>query len=379
MIYEHMGVLLLAGGKNRRMQGRRKADLEVGQGTILDHLMEVFASASLPHMYLSVADSKSWPGDSCPLIEDEIPGQGPLGGIVSAFHAVPEKECFFVCATDMPGVNVSAVIRLCGLWEGEKWDCPVVAETSRHIHPLFGIYPRKILSAAEKMLAEGDRRMMHLLKETGAQKVFFEDEAVFANINTPAQYDALKHEKNLTEGAGVTHDTALKDPRIIAVAGAMGSGKTTLIEKLISELKKRGHTVAAIKHDGHDFDCDREGTDSDRFDRAGAYGTAVFSATQMFFRRRTDESQEEKLKELIRHFPEADIILLEGAKDKPFSKIETRRAGERCVSNPEGRFYVAEMEDGTFSQNEIRTIADRVEAVLKQREEAQNETHSDQL
>ena len=66
-------------------------------------------------------------------------------------------------------------------------------------------------------------------------------------------------------------------PVLFGVAGDKNTGKTTLMEELIRRLTNRGWKVAAIKHDGHDFEADREGTDSWRHYHAGAYGTVVFS------------------------------------------------------------------------------------------------------
>ncbi|MBQ6583453.1 MAG: molybdopterin-guanine dinucleotide biosynthesis protein B [Mogibacterium sp.] len=130
-----------------------------------------------------------------------------------------------------------------------------------------------------------------------------------------------------------------KDPVITAVCGIKNSGKTTLINRMVSRLAEWGYRVAVIKHDGHDFDCDVPGTDSHSYIESGAYGTAVFSANRMFVHRTgTGETEEE----LIRLFPDADIILLEGLKEKPYRKIEIVRSGisEHPASNPEGRILI---------------------------------------
>ena len=65
---------------------------------------------------------------------------------------------------------------------------------------------------------------------------------------------------------------------VIAFSAWSGTGKTTLIEKLIRELKGRGLRIAVIKHDGHSFDIDHEGKDSWRFTKAGADITMISSA-----------------------------------------------------------------------------------------------------
>lgn len=68
-----------------------------------------------------------------------------------------------------------------------------------------------------------------------------------------------------------------KSTPILAFSAYSGTGKTTLIEKLINALKEKGVRVAAIKHDGHDFEVDYPGKDSWRYIKAGA-DTAVISS-----------------------------------------------------------------------------------------------------
>lgn len=115
----------------------------------------------------------------------------------------------------------------------------------------------------------------------------------------------------------------MKKPLIAAVSGVKNSGKTTFLEKLISELTGRGYRVAVIKHDGHEFQADREGTDTCRMRQAGAYGTCIFSSGQWQV---VKEQQDVRAEALVELFPEADIILLEGMKDSVYPKFELVRA-----------------------------------------------------
>ena len=57
---------------------------------------------------------------------------------------------------------------------------------------------------------------------------------------------------------------------IISIVGNSGAGKTTFLEKLIRELKRRGYRVAAIKHDIHNFQMDHPGKDTYRLAEAGS-------------------------------------------------------------------------------------------------------------
>lgn len=117
------------------------------------------------------------------------------------------------------------------------------------------------------------------------------------------------------------------EPIIAAVSGVKNSGKTTLMEKLIRELGRRGLRAAAVKHDGHDFSPDVPGTDSWRFGQAGACGYAVFSPERFLLVRRARVCE----KDFFAAFPEADVILLEGFKDSPYPKIEVVRAGNSAA------------------------------------------------
>ena len=153
---------------------------------------------------------------------------------------------------------------------------------------------------------------------------------------------------------------------VIAVCGVKNSGKTTLIVRLVRHLTDCGLRVAVIKHDGHDFACDVPGTDSWQFAQAGAYGTAVYSAERMFVHRQgTGETAED----LVRQFPEAGLILLEGGKDSKWPKIEVvrREISAGPVSDPEGRFLiVTDWPDGTFPEEclsfaEVEKIGDRIQ------------------
>ena len=57
---------------------------------------------------------------------------------------------------------------------------------------------------------------------------------------------------------------------VFGVTGWKNSGKTTLVEALVRELTGRGWRIATVKHAHHDFDIDKEGTDSFRHRKAGA-------------------------------------------------------------------------------------------------------------
>ena len=113
-------------------------------------------------------------------------------------------------------------------------------------------------------------------------------------------------------------------PFIITISGCKNSGKTTLITKLIPKFCEKGYKVATIKHDGHDFQGDTIGTDTYKHKEAGAYGSAIFSNNKFMIIKEDDLINETYI---IKLFPEADIIILEGFKSSDYLKLEIVRKG----------------------------------------------------
>ena len=148
---------------------------------------------------------------------------------------------------------------------------------------------------------------------------------------------------------------------VIAFAAYSGTGKTTLIEKLIRELKSRGLRLAVIKHDGHKFEIDHEGKDSWRFTQAGADITMISSAEKTAYIEQGNLS----LEQLLDMVHDVDLILVEGYKNKDLPQIGIARAetGKGFTAEPEHFIaLVSDMELETdipcFGLNDINAIAD---------------------
>jgi len=113
----------------------------------------------------------------------------------------------------------------------------------------------------------------------------------------------------------------MSDIPIYSIVAFSGTGKTTLLEKLVAELKDRGLRVAVIKHDAHDFDIDHEGKDSWRFSRAGADVTVIVSDNKAAVM----ENRRVSLEALLSKITDVDVILTEGFKHGVWPKIALRR------------------------------------------------------
>ncbi len=113
---------------------------------------------------------------------------------------------------------------------------------------------------------------------------------------------------------------------VIGIAGWSGSGKTSLIVRLLPILSERGYRVATVKHAHRDFDIDVPGKDSYEHRRAGAAEVAVSSPRRLAVVREHRGGPEAALEEILGLLAPADIVLVEGYKDGPHDKIEVWRS-----------------------------------------------------
>ena len=153
---------------------------------------------------------------------------------------------------------------------------------------------------------------------------------------------------------------------IISVVGRSRSGKTTLIEKLIFELNKRGYRIGTVKHAFHEFEIDREGKDSWRHKKAGAETVIVASADKIAM---IKDEPYNTLNSIEKYFYDMDIVIAEGYKKENKPKIEIVRA--EIANSPlcrEENNLIALVTDTdtklnipTFGLEQVDKIADLIE------------------
>lgn len=113
---------------------------------------------------------------------------------------------------------------------------------------------------------------------------------------------------------------------IIGFVAYSGTGKTTLIEKLIAELTNRSYNISAIKHTHHRFDVDRPGKDSYRHREAGAREILLVSDQRWVLMHELKDTAEPSMQEQLSKLSPCDLVIVEGFKAAAIPKIELWRA-----------------------------------------------------
>ncbi|WFD10624.1 molybdopterin-guanine dinucleotide biosynthesis protein B [Tepidibacter hydrothermalis] len=111
---------------------------------------------------------------------------------------------------------------------------------------------------------------------------------------------------------------------IVCVVGKSNVGKTTLVVKIITELKRRNYKVSTIKHDVHGFDIDKPGKDTWKHAQAGADSVMISSPNKIAMIKKVEE--EWNLDKLMELNNDSDIIVAEGFKTSDKPKIEVIRS-----------------------------------------------------
>jgi len=114
---------------------------------------------------------------------------------------------------------------------------------------------------------------------------------------------------------------------VLGIVAWSGTGKTTLLERLIPELKNIGIRVGAIKHSHHDFEIDKQGKDSDRLRKAGAGQIILASKFRTAFIIEEDGETEPDLFQQLKRLDveRLDLVLVEGFRQEAIPKIEVYR------------------------------------------------------
>ena len=299
-----LGTAVLAGGKSSRM-GQNKVLMEYQNRRFLDRICDELRGFD-EETCISAAAPGEYEYLGLPVVCDENREIGPIEGIRQVLLHT-SCDYVFVCAGDMPFIT-GDLVRYMAEFISSDYDCYCMVD-EEHVHPLCAIYSKDVLPVIEELIRQGQYRLLQILRRVRTKYIRLEsssfDKKQLRNINTREEYERLSL------------------PLVFCVSGIKDSGKTGLIIKLINEFIRDGYSVGVIKHDGHEYIMDHEGTDTQRFTAAGAQISAIYSGTQSSVNRRGEVSVEQ----MIGQCSGVDVLILEGQKSSVYPKVEVVRSG----------------------------------------------------
>ncbi|KAA0576780.1 molybdopterin-guanine dinucleotide biosynthesis protein B [Azospirillum sp. Sh1] len=136
--------------------------------------------------------------------------------------------------------------------------------------------------------------------------------------------------------------------KIFGLTGWSGSGKTSLMVRLIPALTARGLRVSTVKHAHKGFDIDHPGKDSHNHRLAGATEVLVSSPRRWALMHELRDGEPElTLEQLVTKVAPVDLLLVEGFKRDRHEKIEVWRAEvDKALIAPDDPTIVAVASDG---------------------------------
>ena len=319
IVQSKVSAVILCGGESRRM-GQDKAKLQVGKYTFLEQIVRNIMDNGPDEMFLSVRRKNDYSEIKVTHIEDLEQNKGPLMGIYSVM-CVASYEKIWVTSCDMPFIDWQVAEELAVYFE-DGIDAVIPVDRTGKKYVLCAWYRKSTLEILKEQLESGDLKVKHLLGRLRVCYVAVEGltdgSHKFQNINTREEYQTF------TERSAVRLEKKLHtDIPIVSFVAYSGTGKTTFLERLIPKLKARGLKIAIVKHDGHRFEIDHEGKDSDRFTKAGADVTGLISSEKAVLMENRQTDPEDFLKKI----DGVDLILTEGFKQGPWPKIMLHRKG----------------------------------------------------
>lgn len=182
--------IILAGGRSSRM-GTAKALLPFDGEPLIVHIVRTLQPL-FDDIAVVAAPDQQVPAMPVRLVRDDVPHQGPVGGIYYGLKS-SGGECSFVTSCDSAFLDPRLVAHLVDSIHGHD---VVVPRWQERLQPLVAVYRTSVLPHLDAQLARGELRPVYLFDKVRSRIVeedeirrFDPDGLSFFNMNTPADYD----------------------------------------------------------------------------------------------------------------------------------------------------------------------------------------------
>jgi molybdopterin-guanine dinucleotide biosynthesis protein A len=185
---------ILAGGHARRLGGRDKSALPVGDATILARQLMALRAIT-PHILIVGGDPSRGQGPGVPVVADRMADAGSLGGLYTALVEAPTEQVL-VIACDMPFLTAPFLARLAA--RGAEAEAAIPRD-ARGLHPLCASYTRAVAPRLKARLDAGQLRVIDAVTALDVRYLdadelapFDPDGRLLLNVNTPEDYSRAR-------------------------------------------------------------------------------------------------------------------------------------------------------------------------------------------
>ena len=179
--------VIQAGGRSTRMGGQPKALLPLGGKRIIERVVDAVASV-LDELLVVTNTPERYAFLGLPMVPDEFPDGGALGGIYSGLRAAGGDAAFTV-ACDMPFLH-PAIVRMVVERAGEG--DVVIPRTGDQLETMHAVYGKRCLPAMERRLRAGQLKIVGFFADVRVVEIdaarlasHRTPDVVFMNVNTP--------------------------------------------------------------------------------------------------------------------------------------------------------------------------------------------------
>ena len=192
---DSMTGFVLAGGESRRM-GRPKAALLLGDETMLERQIRLLSAVCRSVAVIGASPNAGTL--NVPAYADDLPGCGPLGGILTGLLRTRTEFNFFL-GCDLPFLDTRFLFYLARMaWE-RRADVTVPESREHGIQPLSAVYRRRVARIIRGCLEQGQYQTSGFFSRVRCQLIPWREIAragfpprIFANMNTLEEYEAAK-------------------------------------------------------------------------------------------------------------------------------------------------------------------------------------------
>ena len=308
---DQITAVVLAGGMARRMGGIDKGWMGLDGKPLIRHVLDRIQPQTGRCLINANRSLDAYGALGLPVVTD-LAGdfEGPLMGIATGLHHATTDWVLFV-PCDGPYLPLGLAERMLTQAEEQNVDI-AVAHDGKRLQPVVALIKRSLLDSLQATLAEGERKIDRWYAKHSMTEVDFSDSPDgFINVN---RRDDLAELQQM--------------PKLLGLAAWSGTGKTTLLKKLLPELKAVGIRVGVIKHAHHKFDVDHPGKDSYELRHAGADQMLICSSRRWALMVEENQRDRPSLTRLLSQLDHSklDLVLVEGFKKASLPKIELYRS-----------------------------------------------------